>query len=110
MSVISHFAFQQLRLERKAALAHDAFAGLESADDSLISACRAAKLHLARLEVAPLPIIWQKDDCALVDALDSLFGNDQLTLLRFFLPARPGFKADLDEHPDLEPFLPVRHL
>src|SRR5262245_42159828 len=110
MSVFSHFAFQQLRLERKAAFAHDALAGLNSVDDALVSARRAAKLHVARLEMALLPLLWHKDDCSLVDALDGLFGDDQLTLHRFFLPACPGFEADLDEHPDLEPLLPVRHL
>src|SRR5215510_7654059 len=54
--VLSDFAFQQLRLERKAALAHYTFAGPESADDSLVSARSAAYLYIARLEMALLAL------------------------------------------------------
>src|SRR5262245_26268000 len=107
--VLSHFAFQQSRLERKAALAHYAFAGPESADDSLVSARGAAYLYIPRLETPRGALFGQKDDCALVDALDSLFGDDQLLLRGTAGGGRTGFEAHFDEHSDLEPLFPVCH-
>src|SRR5262245_45318409 len=58
--VLSHFAFQQLRLERKAALAHYSLAGPESADDSLVSARGGANLYIARLETPSGALFGQK--------------------------------------------------
>src|SRR5882672_11760418 len=56
-----------------------------------------------------LALFGEEDDCTLVDALDGLFWDDKLISTELSLPARPGFKADIDEHPDFESLLPVLH-